>query len=79
MNYILKYENFNESKGISDSCEKFLYRIWNSIESDINDLKSNEYYFDIDEFDFKCKKIKIKFKILLQKFSSKKRSLMQKH
>lgn len=63
MKYIIKYENFNESKGISDSCEKVLYKIWVDIESDIENFISNEIKFDIDEVDFKCKKIILKYKI----------------
>jgi hypothetical protein len=35
MKYIVRYENFNESKGISDSCEKILNGIWLKIEYDI--------------------------------------------
>ncbi len=31
-NYIVRYENFNGSKGISDSCEKMTNSIWNDIE-----------------------------------------------
>jgi hypothetical protein len=34
MRYIIKYENFNESKGISDSCEKVLNEVWLNIEND---------------------------------------------
>ena len=41
MKYIVRYENFNESKGISDSCEIVLYKIWNLIEGDILNFKSN--------------------------------------
>jgi hypothetical protein len=37
MKYIVRYGNFNESKGISDSCEKITNQIWNDIEGDIID------------------------------------------
>jgi hypothetical protein len=60
MKYILKYQNFNESKGISDSCETVLYKIWNLIEDDINNKYSNQIYFDVDEQDFKCKNVLLK-------------------
>lgn len=57
MRYIIRYKNFNESKGISDSCEKVLYKIWEDIEKSINDLVSCQISFNIDELDFKCKNI----------------------
>lgn len=60
MKYILKYQNFNESKGISDSCETVLYKIWNLIENDINNKSSNQIHFDVYEQDFKCKNVLIK-------------------
>jgi hypothetical protein len=63
LKYIIKYQNFSESKGISDSCEKVLYKVWGDIESDIIDLKSNELIFDIDESDFKCRNIDLKITI----------------
>ena len=63
MNYIIKYENFNESKGISDSCEKTLNRIWKDLEHDIANMKTNEIIFDIEESDFKCKNISLKYNI----------------
>lgn len=63
MKYIVRCENFNESKGISDSCEKVLYKIWNRIESDIINSKSSNLKFDIDELDFKCKDITLNYNI----------------
>lgn len=63
MKYIVRYENFNESKGVSDSCEKILYKIWTIIEYDIVNLLTNEINFDIDEPDFKCKNINLKYDI----------------
>jgi hypothetical protein len=63
LKYFIKYRNFNESKGISDSCEKILYVIWEDIEDDIINLKSNEFTFDIIETDFKCKSINLKYDI----------------
>ena len=64
MKYIVKYVNFNESKGISDSCEKVLYEIWNSIEDNIVRSESSNIKFNIDEIDFKCKNIILNYKIL---------------
>lgn len=63
MKYIVRYENFNESKGISDSCEKILYKVWDCIESDIINSKSSNFKFDIDELDFKCKNIILNYDI----------------
>jgi hypothetical protein len=63
MRYIVRYENFNESKGISDSCERILNKIWAIIESDIVNLLTNEINFDIDEPDFKSKNISLKYYI----------------
>lgn len=63
MKYIVRYENFNESKGISDSCEKITNSIWNDIENDIINSKSSNLKFDIDELDFKCKNIILNYKI----------------
>jgi hypothetical protein len=63
MKYIVRYENFNKSKGISDSCEKILNKIFTIIESDIVNLLPNEINFDIDEPDFKCKNISLKYNI----------------
>lgn len=42
MKYIISYHNFNESKGISDSCEIVLYKIWSKIENNIINSISNE-------------------------------------
>jgi hypothetical protein len=59
MNYLVRYKNFNESKGISDSCEKILQDIWSNIEKSIllmNNINSN---FDFSESDFKIKDMKI--------------------
>jgi hypothetical protein len=61
MKYIVRYENFNESKGISDSCEKITNSIWNDIEGDIimtNNISKN---FTFSEDDFKIKDIQIDF------------------
>jgi hypothetical protein len=63
MEYIVRYENFNESKGISDSCENVLYKIWNLIEYDILNLKSNSILYDINEVDFNVKELKVEFTI----------------
>jgi hypothetical protein len=63
MKYIVKYEIFNESKGISDSCEKTLNKIWKDIELNIKNTKSFQSNFNIDESDFKCKNIVLKFTI----------------
>lgn len=63
MKYIVRYENFNESKGISDSCEKITNSIWDDIEDDITNSKSSNLKFDIDELDFKCKNIILNYKI----------------
>jgi len=61
--YIVSYLNFNESKGISDSCEKILHEVWLDIDSNINNLVSNEISFSIDEPDFKCKDIILNYEI----------------
>ena len=63
MKYTIKYQNFNESKGISDSCEKVLYAIWNIIEDDILSFKSSKILFDIEEEDFNVKELNIEFVI----------------
>jgi len=63
MKYIVRYENFNETKGISDSCENVLYKIWNLIEYDILNLKSNSILYDINEVDFNVKELKVEFTI----------------
>ena len=64
MKYIIKWENFNESKGISDSCEKILNTIWSDIEININNSNSFYSHFNIDESDFKCKNISLNFTIV---------------
>ena len=61
MKYIIKWKNFNESKGISDSCEKILNTIWSDIEININNSNSFYSHFNIDESDFKCKNISLNF------------------
>ena len=63
MNYIIKYQNFSESKGISDSCEKVLYKIWNIIQDDIYNFKSSNILFNIEEDDFNVKDLEIEFSI----------------
>lgn len=63
MKYIISYYNFNESKGISDSCEIVLYKIWSKIENNIINSISNDIVFDINELDFKCKNIILKYNI----------------
>lgn len=63
MKYIIKYENFNESKGISDSCDIVLNEIWKTIENDIQSLKSNSMSFNIDRVDIKCKDISFTYNI----------------
>lgn len=61
---ILKYQNFNESKGISDSCENIIYVIWKDIESDIFNNISNSKKFNFNESDFKLKDIIIEYNIV---------------
>jgi hypothetical protein len=63
MKYVIKYSNFNESKGISDSYEKSLYRIWDLIEDDIISKKSNIISIDINENDFKVRDLSLKYSI----------------
>jgi predicted SprT family Zn-dependent metalloprotease len=63
MKYVVKYQNFNESKGISDSCENVLYKIWEQIEDDILLKKENIISVNIDEDDFKVKDLKLKYSI----------------
>jgi hypothetical protein len=61
MEYILNYSKFNESKGISDSCEYILNNIWEEIKDDIlncNDISKN---FTFNKDDFKVKDIQINF------------------
>ena len=61
MKYIVRYENFNESKGISDSCEKITNSIWNDIEDDIINTNNISKKFTSSEDDFKIKDIQINF------------------
>jgi hypothetical protein len=61
MKYIVRYENFNESKGISDSCEKITNQIWNNIENDIINKNNISRSFTFSEEDFKLKNIQIDF------------------
>jgi hypothetical protein len=62
MDYILNYINFNESKGISDSCELVLYDIWKEIKQNITSQESNSFKLNIDKEDFKIKDLIIKYK-----------------
>ena len=59
MKYIVKYENFNKSKGISDSCEKVANSIWDDIEDDIINTNNISKKFTYSEGDFKLKNIQI--------------------
>lgn len=61
MKYIVIYQNFNESKGISDSCEKVTNSIWNDIEEDIINSNNISKKFSFSEDDFKLKDIQIDF------------------
>jgi hypothetical protein len=61
MKYIVRYENFNESKGISDSCEKITNQIWNNIENDIINKNNISRSFTFSEEDFKLENIQIDF------------------
>jgi len=63
MKYILTYQNFNESKGISNSCEEVLNEIWIDIESNVSSMISNKKVFNIDKDDFKVKNIIVEYKI----------------
>lgn len=63
MKYIIKYNNFNESKGISDSSEKITNSIWNDIEYDITNGKNITKLFSFTEDDFKIKDIQIDINI----------------
>ena len=65
MDYILNYLNFNESKGISNSCELILYKIWKNIDSDINNIKDGSFNIDINEKDFKVKNLIINYNFLI--------------
>lgn len=61
MNYILNYLNFNESKGISDTCELVLYEIWKNIENNINNIKDGSFNINLDKTDFKVKNLIINY------------------
>lgn len=64
MKYVVKYENFNESKGISDSCEKVTNFIWDDIEDDIINTNNISKKFTYSEVDFKLKNIQIDFNFI---------------
>ena len=57
MKYIARYGNFNESKGISDSCEKITNQIWSDLESDIINSNNISKKLTCSEDDFKLKDI----------------------
>lgn len=61
MKYIVGYENFNESKGVSDSSEKITNSIWIDIENDIINYNNISKKFTFSEDDFKLKDIQIDF------------------
>jgi hypothetical protein len=61
MKYIVRCENFNESKGISDSCEKITNSIWNDIEDNIINFNNTSKFYTFSEEDFKLKDIQIDF------------------
>ena len=65
MRYIINYLSFNESKGISNSCEKILFEIWKNIQNDIENMISNSYYINIQETDFKIKNLKIDYNLII--------------
>ncbi len=64
MKYVVKYENFNESKGVSDSCEKVTNFIWDDIEDDIINTNNISKKFTYSEVDFKLKNIQIDFNFI---------------
>lgn len=69
MDYIVKYENFNEPRGISNSCEKITNSIWLEIESDIvNSINFSKKFTFIEE-DFKIENIEINFKFNKNKYN----------
>ena len=70
MKYIVKYENFNKSKGISDSCEKVANSIWDDIEDDIINTNNISKKFTYSEGDFKLKNIQIDFNFIGDKENS---------
>lgn len=61
MKFIVGYENFNESKGISDSCDRITNSIWNDIENNIINFNNISKKFTFSENDFKLKDIQIDF------------------
>lgn len=70
MKYIVRYQNFNESKGISDSCEKITNSIWNDIEDDIINSNNISKKLNYSEDDFKLKDIQIDFNFIKDKENS---------
>ena len=70
MKSILKCQNFNESKGISDSCEKITDSIYDTIEPDIIDSISSFKKFDFNEDDFKLNDIEIDYILTKSKENS---------
>ena len=70
MKYVVKYENFNESKGVSDSCEKVTNFIWDDIEDDIINANNISKKFTYSEGDFKLKNIQIDFNFIGDKENS---------
>lgn len=51
MKYIFRYENYNESKGISDSSEKLTNFIWDIIESDVIEGHDTKRTISFEEMD----------------------------
>jgi len=67
MSYILNYFNFNESKSISNSCEKVLNDIWKLINDDIKNIKSGSCKLNILEPDFKVDGLMVKYNVNIGK------------
>lgn len=63
MRYTSTYSLFNESKSISDSCEKILYKIKDEIISEISKLKNGYIIQNIDLGDLKVNNLKISWNI----------------
>jgi len=63
MRYIVRYDNFNESKGISDSCEDILYDIWTEIEPDIIKRNDDVKKFNISKKDIKVNQLIVEYEI----------------
>lgn len=63
MRFIIKYENFNESKGISDSCNDILNDIWSNIENNIIKLNSGYINFNVEKSDIKANKIELNYNL----------------